>query len=302
MPTPSTPPTISNDQQTLNMILAIRYDETFSLMTVASVTANVRISTSLNAEFPIGPEDNYRANLVPLSAGFAYEENPTISYLPMQGEQFIKQLLSPMPIDLVALLQVGAQDPELIMLSLIDDINGIRNPAFLYPGVEPDPRFERIVELLARLTRAGEMSWVTRSDSVRGLSLVIFNYETDLLEEVTELVGLLGLSADPSTGQDIVLPARLEVGRGRGDSLRLQTRSVVKCLRVAAAAVEVPTEHVEAGLAREQVPLGPVGGYLRIKAARSRPKNVLVAVQRHGFWFSTGQTRAARCTSVGCRS
>jgi hypothetical protein len=280
----------TNDQQTLNMILAIRYDETFSLMTVASVTANFRISGSLNAEFPIGSEDNYRENLVPLSAGFAYEENPTISYLPMQGEQFIKQLLSPLPIDLVALLQMGTSDPELITLSLINDINGIRNPAFLYPGVERDPRFERLVELITLLSRAGELGWVTDEGPQGGLSLVIFNYATDYLDEVTELAELLGLSADPSTGLDIVLPARLQVGRGQGDSLRVQTRSAVECLRIAAAAVDVPAKHLEDGIVGEPVPLGSVGRFLRIRSSAKPPKNALVAVQRHGFWFYIDRT------------
>jgi hypothetical protein len=275
----------TNDLQTLNMIVAIRYDETFSLMSVASVTANVRVTAGLDAEFPIGSEDYYRENLVPLSAGFAYEENPTISYMPIQGERYVRQFFSPLPIDLVAMLQAGTHDPTMIMFSLVDEINGIRNPAFLYPGVEPDPRFGRVIELVTQLTRASELRWVKDPSNEASLSLVIFQYANDLLDEVIELAGLLGLSADASEGKNIVLPVRLEISSSQSDSLRIQTRSAARCVRVAAGAVEVPAEHLDEGLTRVHEPLGEVGRYLTIRSSRRQPKGALVAVQRHDTWF-----------------
>jgi hypothetical protein len=35
---------------------------------------------------------------VPFSAGAIYEENPTISYIPVEGEKYATQLFSPMPV------------------------------------------------------------------------------------------------------------------------------------------------------------------------------------------------------------
>ena len=54
---------------------------------------------------------------------------------------------------------------------------------------------------------------------------------------------------------------------------------------IAAAAIDVPVEHIDNGIVGPPVPLGSVGGLLRIKSSSKPPKNPLVAVQHHGFWF-----------------
>jgi hypothetical protein len=80
-----------------------RYGETFSLLTVSGVAANVRFSTNAGVQAGIGPDDSFAGNLVPFSAGLAYEENPTISYAPVQGEKYLRELMSPVPLDILVL-------------------------------------------------------------------------------------------------------------------------------------------------------------------------------------------------------
>jgi len=75
-----------------------RYDETSNLLTVASVTANVRVTTRADVQLGIGDEDNYASNLVPFSAAAIYEENPTISYVPVAGSSYMRQFMSPTPV------------------------------------------------------------------------------------------------------------------------------------------------------------------------------------------------------------
>lgn len=88
------------------MLLSIvrgRYGETFSLLAVRGVHANVRFRTNADVNAGFGPEADYDGNLVPFSGGVAYEENPTIAYAPVQGEQYLRQLLSPIPLDILVL-------------------------------------------------------------------------------------------------------------------------------------------------------------------------------------------------------
>jgi hypothetical protein len=85
----------TEDEQILNVIVRLRYDETFGMMSVASVTANLRFSAGATTDIGVGDSDNYAGNLVPFSAGIAYEENPTISYVPLSGEDFMRRILSP---------------------------------------------------------------------------------------------------------------------------------------------------------------------------------------------------------------
>ena len=93
----------TDSEQMLMAIVRNRYGESFSMLAVTSVTANVRIVVNASAEVGVGPSENFAGNLVPLRGGFLYEENPTISYAPVHGEQYLRELLSPIPLDLLVL-------------------------------------------------------------------------------------------------------------------------------------------------------------------------------------------------------
>jgi hypothetical protein len=61
--------TETNNQQMLMAVVQSRYDETATLLTVVSVTANVTVRTNTGVELGFGDSDNYRGSLVPFSAG-----------------------------------------------------------------------------------------------------------------------------------------------------------------------------------------------------------------------------------------
>lgn len=94
----------TESEQILLSIVKGRYGESFTLLTVSGVAANVRFSTNAGIQAGLGPQENYTVNLVPLSGGLSYEENPTITYEPVQGEQYLRQLLSPVPLDILILM------------------------------------------------------------------------------------------------------------------------------------------------------------------------------------------------------
>ena len=48
----------TEDEQILNVIVRQRYDETFGMISVASVTANLRFSTQAGTNIGIGDSDN----------------------------------------------------------------------------------------------------------------------------------------------------------------------------------------------------------------------------------------------------
>ena len=48
-------------------------------------------------------------DLVPLSANRAYEENPTISHVPIRGEQLVARLLAPITLEQALLLSRAAR-------------------------------------------------------------------------------------------------------------------------------------------------------------------------------------------------
>ena len=284
----------TNNQQVLAMIVRMRYGEPYGLLAVSSVTANVQIQANVGAEFGIGSDSNYQGNLVPLAAGFAYEENPTISYTPVQGEKHMRQLLAPMPLDLTVLLLGSLRDSPQAMTLLVRSINGIRNPDFLWePSVEADPRFARLVELLTEMARRGRVTWGQESGSDSSFALAIAGGAGALDPQLAELFGLLGFAAPEDLEGVIALPVQLGIGKPGEPAIRLETRSLFDLFNIAAASVEVPEEHLESGVAHRLPPPGPVGRSIQIRRSKGRPDGAVAAVRHHGWWYSIDGTDAA---------
>jgi hypothetical protein len=284
----------TNNQQVLAMIVRMRYGEPSGLLAVSSVTANVRIKAKADAEFGLGKDGNYEGNLVPLGAGFAYEENPTISYTPVQGEKYMRQFFAPMPLDLTVLLLSALRDSPHAMTLLVRSINGMPNPDFLWdPSVDADPRFARLAELLAEMARQGRVTWAQESGSDSPFALAITSGAGAPDRQLAELFGLLGFAAPDDLDGVITLPVGLGIGRAGEPAIRLETRSLFDLFQIAAASVEVPEEHVESGMAHRLPPPGPVGRSIQIRRSRDRPDGAVVAGRHHGWWYSIDGTDAA---------
>jgi hypothetical protein len=87
----------------------------------------------------------------------------------------------------------------------------------------------------------------------------------------------------------IRVPVILGVREGTLQGLALQTRSVAEIIRNAASTIDVPREHVDAGLvggsAGSPEALAVPGPTLRIRSSRNAPERANVAVQHRGWWF-----------------
>jgi hypothetical protein len=282
----------TNNQQVLAMIVRTRYGEPSGLLAVSSVTASLHVLANAGAEFGIGPDSSFEGNLVPLSAGIAYEENPTISYTPVQGEKHLRQFLSPLPIDLtVPFLGALGNSPQAMTL-LVGGINGIQNPDFLADAsVEADPRFARIVELLAELSRSGNATWAQEPRDPPSFVLALRGEGSAYAARLGELHAVLGIGP-PRLDETIALPVHLRLGKPGMAAIPLRTRSLWQLFNIAAASVEVPDEHVRSGLAPPLPPAGAAGRSIRIRRARSRPRGAMTAVKHHGWWYFIDGTDA----------
>jgi hypothetical protein len=249
------------------------------------VTANLRATASTAAQFGIGPSSNYNGNLVPLSLGLGYEENPTIAYAPVQGERYAKAILSPVGLDVLVLLAGSEHALARLTSVLVKQVNGLRNP--LHGPPEARAAFEQSIALLEQLERAGQATWTSTSSMTEGFALVIHDY-AGKRDVVDALLRRWSLSRSLARGgRDIVLAVKLAVGRATKAELNVVTRSVYDLVNLAASTVDVPPEHAALGLtdhALERV--STFGSMLRIHSAPDPPSlPVLVAVSHRGHWF-----------------
>jgi len=277
--------------QMLMSIVRGRYGESFSLLAVTGVAANVSFGTNAGVNVGFGPDENYAGNLVPFSGGFAYEENPTITYAPVQGAQYVRQLLTPIPLDIILLLLRAMPEPGPILTLLVDQINDLQNPDFLpAPSAVPDPRFLRHVELVTELLKAGIMQWAEDPRKEVGFDILISGYAPEYAPTVREYLALLGLPMPADESKDIVLPVYFAVNGRQLGGIGISTRSTIDLIELLRAAIEIPPAHNRPGLTVNYPPRGLAGKDIRIHSSKDKPKTASLAVKYRGHWFYIEET------------
>jgi hypothetical protein len=278
--------TETNNQQILKLVIQSRYEETGSLLSVASVTANVRVTSSAGIQAGFGDRSDYDGNLVPFSGGFIYEENPTISYTPVAGATYMRQIMSPIPLAGLAQILGGLNDAHLSFLILVRSVNGIYNPDFLFTDEQDDPRFDRFVDIMSGLTRAHRLHWAEDPRKKGAFSLSIDQAKPEYAAQVREMRELTGIPAEqggPSTRT--IIPVSLAWNDAAAGGLGITTRSVLDLMEILAGAVDVPQEDLATGLAKDYPPPGRVGRQLRVHYADSKPEEAYVSVEFNNGWF-----------------
>ena len=281
----------TEDEQILLSIVKGCYGETNSLLAVKGVAANVRFSTNAGVEAGWGYDGNYAGNLVPFTGGLAYEENPTITYAPVHGEKYLRQLMSPVPLDILVLLIRSGTDAGLYLTALTSRINDMQNPDFLdAPSAEPDPRFQRFVKLGNELAQAGVLQWAEDPREDVPFDILIADYAPIHSEKVREYLTLLDLPMPPDQTKDIVLPVHLAIKARELDAIAISTRSTFDLIEIMRAATDIPTEHAGSGLARKYPTPSPAWKDIHIHTSKDKPKQAAVAVKHREYWFYIDDT------------
>lgn len=276
----------TNAEQSLALLVRLRYGAPWGLVAVSSVIANVRFNASARGEIGVGPDASFAGALVPLSGGVAYEENPTISYLPVHGDKHLRQLLSPIPTDLLAPVLNSSLDAGNSLALLVTSMNRIHNPAFVAtPEAARDDRFSRVVDLMGALSRAGALQFVESGTKEAGFALWLHDYAPAYRQHVNDLLALLNIDDAATSGEDILLEVVSSPHSRGAKAVSIQTRSVYDLAQIGAAAVDVPEADRSAGLTIEYPKPGLAGGKMTIRRARERPKHAIAATRFRDWWY-----------------
>lgn len=279
----------TEDEQILLSIVKGRYGETSTLLAVSGVASNMRFTATAGVEAGFGATEESGENL--LIGGLAYEENPTITYVPVQGEKYIRQLTSPIPLDILMLsLRSGTFTDRLLSL-LVIRANDLRNPSFLTtPSAQTDQHFVRFVEIFTELRNAGLLEMVKNPQSDGVFDIFISDYSPEYKTQVHEFLKLLDLPIPESELKDLVIPASFSINTKKSWGLGITTRSTFELIEILRAAVRVPEEHAGLGLPVKYPPLGLPGQGIGISSSREKPNDMSLAVLYRGYWFYCSET------------
>jgi hypothetical protein len=273
----------TSDEQLLQNIVRMRFSDSIGFLAVSSITANVSVTASGTVNIGAGPAMNYVGNLVPIAGTLSTEQNPTISYAPVSGDQLLRQFASEMPLDRAVLMINSAHSHAQAWRTVIRRVNNLRNPDFPDPpGLVVDPRFEEVAGLAGALQRHGTLYWVRLAGAQTGHAVVLHSYSPHNSREVARLLDLLGIKKPDREGDDVVIPVQLSVGSPAPGAISVETRSLLQLMRLAAARIELPPD--TPGAARLPA-AGPAGRGIRIRSAAEAPSQPRVAVQYRGRWY-----------------
>lgn len=285
------------DQQLLLNLVRLRYRDTPQFLQVGSVLAGYTLRGGSAAGVAINAEGTSRT-VSTIGGEVVYEERPTITYVPLQGEQFTRHLLTPIALEPLFLLAGSGWSIERLLRCCVQQINGIRNAP---TTAGPTPRFGDAA------TRFGELAFMLRSMQLDGtLSGVIdvadigsprppvprfvLRQTADVAtnQRIAELRQMLGL-----VDQCGEFPVRSGLGEGGSCSIVMQTRSLLGVMFFLSLGVDVPQRDVAAGLVTATVDERGdrfdwrvlIGDLMHIRSADSEPERAFVKIRYRGSWW-----------------
>lgn len=322
-----------NEQLLLNLV-RLQYRDTPLFLEVTSITARYTMGYNAGASVSSADADDTMKGLTTAAGavtgrsfsrgdsdsdsaradlGLFFQEEPTITYTPLQGKKFAQQLLTPIAPDAILLLSQSGWSIARVMRLCVQELNGVYNaPSASGPTPEYVPQYKEFNELTnvlrkLQMARNVELGVITRED---GPPLIEFHFRTgpETEPDIAFLTRLLTPGKEPGKLPDtMVFTQNYELGKQEDGILRLRTRSMLGVLHYLSQAVEVPKRHRDKGyvtITRNDDEAKTVfdwstvfkwseegtGSLMRIRSSDTLPLRAHVRVHYRGTWFYIDDT------------
>jgi hypothetical protein len=272
-------------EQMLLNVVKIRYVDAPTFVDIG----NIVVSYTLTQTASLGAQINSSAGTAQetLGVGGVFSNTPTITYMPLTGSRFIQGLLTPLsPAVVFGAIQNGTP-ADVIMLSTVVSINGLKNQQATLNGITPaDPAFDQVRALVRKIQLSGGVRTYVKPDPTKGPNTVVAlrqaNIPPETLADIKELRGLLKLNPDAEEFTLVQAPIS-----SSDTEIAMLTRSIVSIMQNMAADVEVPAEDLAKNFAFPGYE-GKIGGNartIRIHSGKQKSPEAFVAVKYEGNWF-----------------
>ena len=275
-------------QQTLLNIVKLRYMDLPVFVDVASIVSGYSMQTGVSLNSTLSSRTAVQGNYVAAGGQAVYTDRPTITYVPLTGEKFLRGLITPIdPKNIFFMLQAG-YPADFILGLTVEGLNGVRNRSSAGGTMrEADPDFLRALEWLREAQAAGAVGMRVEEDKVKSQTAVLFFRRDDVPADVTEkMAGIRRLLKLPADQQKFVLT--YSPTRGATNELAVNSRSMLQIMSAFASYMEVPEAHLKDHSAAPA--LGGSPGENRpdqtmIHSGKDKPAKAFAAVCYRGHWF-----------------
>jgi hypothetical protein len=271
---------------------------------VASVVSGYSMETALTAGKTWPETSALGGSVASLGGSARFTDRPTITYVPMTGEKFLRGLITPIdPKNVFFLLQSGYA-ADFILGMAVESLNGVRNRSTAGGVVrEADPDFVRALDLLREVQAAGAFGMRVEEDKAKGSTGVVLFRRDDVSPDIAakgaEIRRLLKMSVEPQRFVLTYSPAR-----GASNELAVNSRSMLQIMQAFASRVDVPEAHLKDHSAWPSPESAPAAeGHrqnLRIHSGKDKPAGTFAAVRYRDYWFwvDNGDLQTKRALTV----
>ena len=147
----------TNDEQLLLNLVRLKYRDTPFFLEVGNVASQFRLKNkaSFTAQLESIVEDIFN-----LGASTSYEESPTISYTPLQGDKFVKNILSTLPLKTITLLFHSGWSIERVFKVCLQRIDKLKNaPSASGPTPKIAPKTNKFFKAAKLLREIQNNQW-----------------------------------------------------------------------------------------------------------------------------------------------
>jgi len=290
----------TNDQELLTNLVRMHYRDTLYFTTVERIAVAREFNQSIGAGGSVTSSRNSAASTSSalsrvLSLGPVTEtlnEKPTIFYAPLEGEKFVRQMMTPMNPQILLLQVKSGWSLDRVFSVGIQEMNGLLNaPTAAGPQPSRAPEyadFREAVKLLRGLQRENKL--LIGRNSGAGDDKILLQFVRNSGREPDALRFKQLLNLDPDQDKFFVVSAAEQPNR---NTIAVITRPLISAMNYLSEGVESPERDVKAGKVRLTTTDGNapfdwqdlLGGVMRIRSSDSRPEDASVAVNYRGTWF-----------------
>jgi hypothetical protein len=280
----------STHEQLLVNLVRLRYNETPVFLKVGSVISQYSRVASVNTGVAVNASTQ-GDNTATAGGSMSWADRPTITYIPISGREFSRNLLTPIPPGSVFNMIQSGWPAELILPLTVWSINQIDNEVARPSNRrQADPELVELLVIWHRLREAGLLGMrKTPAEDGQGRSIVFLRDVPLSEQEESDFMRFAELlDVDPRSRE---FPMTYGLVPEKPNDIAVLTGSVWEIMLGISWQFEVPPGHIQSGRTGETFQSARKGGTapIEVRYSEQKPDDAYVTVYEHGYWFYIDQ-------------
>ncbi|NGX29158.1 MAG: hypothetical protein K940chlam1_01357 [Candidatus Anoxychlamydiales bacterium] len=282
----------TNAEEMLLNLVRLRYYDSPFFLEVSSVTSQFTFKNSATASINIPGFD--KINPMNIGGETLWQNQPTIQYSPLQGQEFANQLMQPIDIGIIQQIIYSGWDIDRVFMLTVQNFQE-------YPNIPREGldlaektkhiKFHEVVYLMKELQMRGDLQVGIRLESEPGAKTknlqFAFPSDNDTAKEVAQL-----MKGEMSANGKYII--NIVQGFDEKGNIGILPRSLLSCMHYLSKSVIIPVSDIEdkkaCSLQGEKFDIKHgekklVTDLLTVYNVPRKPKDAYVAIKYRDTWF-----------------